>query len=117
MKCNTITSYLGLTREILLISSAKITSHVSKRTVNLVKMRVKFDVCLILSSKLSKNTNTIQLHIDDVQIKLLQLIQTYKFAAMMKIRKFLEIHVSNLVLEEIIYQTCSYSDRANSNLE
>lgn len=45
MKYNAIINYLGLTREVLLISNVKITSHVSKATVNLVKMPVKFDVC------------------------------------------------------------------------
>lgn len=55
MKYNAIINYLGLTREILLISNAKITSHVSKATVNLVKMPVKSDVCLKLSSILNKN--------------------------------------------------------------
>lgn len=56
MKYNAIINYLGLTREVLLISNAKITSHVSKTTVSLLKMPVKIDVCLKLYSKLNKNT-------------------------------------------------------------
>ena len=56
MEYNAIINYLGLTREILLISNAKTTSHVSKTTVDLLKMPVKFDVYLKYCSKLNKNT-------------------------------------------------------------
>ena len=41
MKYNAIINYLGLTREVLLISNAKITSHVRKTTVNLLKSQSK----------------------------------------------------------------------------
>ena len=41
MKYNAIINYLGFTREVLLISNAKITSHVRKTTVNLLKSQSK----------------------------------------------------------------------------